>query len=124
MSSLSLLQYGFFLPVVSVLVKPLGGYMARVFEGQPTFLDRVLLSIQRLIYRLTGIESGVEMDWKQYSLGFVTAFYNFTTTVAIMIGRFGLAIPALALAGLMAQQLRKQELGNAVPTDGPLFASC
>jgi len=40
----------------------------------------------------------------------------------MMMGRFALAIPALALAGLMAQQMRKQEIGNAVPTDGLLFA--
>jgi K+-transporting ATPase ATPase A chain len=51
-----------------------------------------------------------------------TVFYNLTTAVAMMAGRFALAIPALALAGLVAQQIRKQEVGNAVPTDGPLFA--
>jgi K+-transporting ATPase A subunit len=39
----NLLQYAFFLPVVAVLVKPLGGYMARVLQGQPTFLDPVLV---------------------------------------------------------------------------------
>ena len=71
MSGPNLLQYGCFLAVVAVLVKPLGGYMARVFEKQPTFLDRVLLPVERLIYRLTGIEPDVEMDWKQYSLAFV-----------------------------------------------------
>jgi hypothetical protein len=71
MSGPNLLQYGFFLVVVAALVKPLGGYMARVFEGQPTFLDRVLLPVERLIYRLTGIEPGAEMDWKQYALAFV-----------------------------------------------------
>jgi K+-transporting ATPase ATPase A chain len=71
MSGPNLLQYGFFLAVVAVLVKPLGGYMARVFEGQPTFLDRVLRPFERLLYRLTGIEPGVEMDWKQYAFAFV-----------------------------------------------------
>lgn len=64
MSGPNLLQYGFFLAVVAVLVKPLGGYMARVFEGQPTFLDRVLLPVERVIYRLTRIEPEMEMDWK------------------------------------------------------------
>ena len=64
MSGPNLLQYGFFLSVVAVLVKPLGGYMARVFEGQPTFLDRVLLPVERVIYRLTRIEPEMEMDWK------------------------------------------------------------
>jgi potassium-transporting ATPase potassium-binding subunit len=65
------LQYAFFLVVVAVLVKPLGGYMAHVFQGQATFLDRVLLPVERLIYRLTGIDPDVEMDWKQYSLAFI-----------------------------------------------------
>jgi K+-transporting ATPase ATPase A chain len=51
-----------------------------------------------------------------------SVFYNVTTAVAMLVGRFGLAIPALALAGLVAQQIEKRELGNAVPTDGPLFA--
>jgi len=51
-------------------------------------------------------------------------FYNFTTAVAMMIGRFGLAIPALALAGLVAQQIQKREVGNAVPTDGPCSLVC
>jgi len=67
----NLLQYGFFLVVVALLVKPLGGYMARVFEGQPTFLDRVLFPTERIIYRLTGIQPDKEMDWKQYSLTFI-----------------------------------------------------
>jgi K+-transporting ATPase ATPase A chain len=42
--------------------------------------------------------------------------------MAMMVGRFGLAIPALALAGLLAGQIRRQEISNAVPTDRPLFA--
>jgi potassium-transporting ATPase potassium-binding subunit len=67
----NLLQYGFFLAVVTVLVKPLGGYMARVFEGQPTFLDRLLLPVERLIYRLSEVEPAAEMNWKQYSLAFI-----------------------------------------------------
>jgi K+-transporting ATPase ATPase A chain len=71
MSGPNLLQYAFFLVVVATLVKPLGGYMARVFEGQPTFLDRILLPVERLTYRLTGIEPSEEMDWKQYAVAFV-----------------------------------------------------
>jgi K+-transporting ATPase ATPase A chain len=50
-----------------------------------------------------------------------SAFYNTTTTIVMMAGRFALAIPALALAGLVAGQVRRQETTNAVPTDGLLF---
>jgi potassium-transporting ATPase potassium-binding subunit len=52
-----------------------------------------------------------------------TPFYNFTTALVMMMGRFGLAIPALALAGLLAGQIKRQETENAVPTDKPLFAA-
>ena len=51
-----------------------------------------------------------------------TPFYNVTTALAMMAGRFGLAIPALALAGLFAQQTRKPMTEGTVPTDTPLFA--
>jgi K+-transporting ATPase ATPase A chain len=49
-------------------------------------------------------------------------FYNFTTAVAMMMGRFALAVPALALAGLLAGQIRRQQTESAVPTDTPMFA--
>jgi K+-transporting ATPase ATPase A chain len=52
-----------------------------------------------------------------------TPFYNITTALAMMAGRFGLAIPALALAGLFAQQVRKPATEGTVPTDTPLFAA-
>ena len=52
-----------------------------------------------------------------------TVFYNFTTAVAMIMGRFALAIPPLALAGLVAGQIKRQETQNAVPTDRPLFAA-
>jgi K+-transporting ATPase ATPase A chain len=51
-----------------------------------------------------------------------TPFYNVTTALAMMAGRFGLAIPALALAGLFAEQTRKPVSEGTVPTDTPLFA--
>jgi K+-transporting ATPase ATPase A chain len=55
-------------------------------------------------------------------LGANAPFYNVTTALAMMAGRFGLAVPALALAGLFAQQTRKPATEGTVPTDTPLFA--
>jgi K+-transporting ATPase ATPase A chain len=51
--------------VTSVL---LGRYMFHVFTGQRTFLDPVLVPIERLVLRLTGVEPKQEQNWKQYSL--------------------------------------------------------
>ena len=62
------LQLIFFLAVLIGLAKPLGWYMARVYEGQSTGLDRVLGPIERLIYRLSGVQADQEMNWKVYTV--------------------------------------------------------
>jgi len=46
---------------------PLGRYMARVFQGERTLLDPVLLPIERLVLRLTGVDPSETQDWKAYS---------------------------------------------------------
>ncbi len=56
--------------VVALLVKPVGAYVERVFERRQTFLDVVLLPIERLIHRSVGADCLREMDWKGYSLAF------------------------------------------------------
>ena len=71
MSLWSLLQYGLFLLVVALLVKPVGSYLARVFEREKTFLDIALRPIERLIYRIARIDPDAEMDWKTYAACFV-----------------------------------------------------
>ena len=63
-----ILQIVLYLVVLIALAKPLGSYMARVYEGQATFLDRVLGPIERLIYRVSGIQPEVEMNWKTYAV--------------------------------------------------------
>ena len=51
----SVLQYVLFAAIVTLLVKPLGAYMERVFARKRTFLDRLCLPVERLIYRLTTV---------------------------------------------------------------------
>ena len=67
----ALIQYGFFFLLLTLLVKPVGGYMARVFQGQRTLLDPVLRPVEGLLYRVTGVDDQQEMDWKQYATSFV-----------------------------------------------------
>ena len=67
----SVLQYVLFVAIVTILVKPLGGYMERVFSRKRTFLDRLCLPVERLIYRLTTVKPDVEMTFKQYATCFV-----------------------------------------------------
>jgi len=61
-------QIAFFFALVLICAKPLGIYMARVFERERTFADRIFRPIERLIYRLTGIDETHEMRWTEYSI--------------------------------------------------------
>jgi len=70
--SANAIQAGLFVIVVALLVKPVGTYLERVFERRQTFLDAVLLPIERWILRLVGVDCLREMDWKRYSLAFGT----------------------------------------------------
>jgi potassium-transporting ATPase potassium-binding subunit len=61
-------QICFFFALVLVCAKPLGIYMARVFEREHTFADRVFRPVERLIYRLSGIDETHEMRWTEYAV--------------------------------------------------------
>lgn len=61
-------QIGLFLTVVFLITKPLGLFLVRVFERKRTFLDPVLRPVEKLIYRISGIDESVEMPWTQYGI--------------------------------------------------------
>jgi potassium-transporting ATPase potassium-binding subunit len=61
------LQILLFLGVILLVTKPLGVFMARVFSGEKTFLDPVLRPVERLVYRLTGVDQHEEMRWTEYT---------------------------------------------------------
>jgi potassium-transporting ATPase potassium-binding subunit len=61
-------QIFFFFALVLVCARPLGLYMARVFERERTFADRVFRPVERLIYRMTGIDETHEMRWTEYAV--------------------------------------------------------
>jgi potassium-transporting ATPase potassium-binding subunit len=63
-----------FFVVLLVLIKPLGTYMARVFQGERTFLSPVFLPCERFLYRICGVNSAEEMDWKRYAVALL--FFN------------------------------------------------
>ncbi len=62
------LQFAVFFAVLLLLMRPLGLYIARVVEGEKTFLDPVLRPIERLLYRVSGIQADQEMSWQQYTI--------------------------------------------------------
>ena len=76
------LQIALYCVVVTLLVKPFGGYMTRVFTGERNFLSPVLGPVERSIYRLCGVDPKQEQHWVTYAVamlffsaaGFVTLY--------------------------------------------------
>jgi K+-transporting ATPase ATPase A chain len=60
------LQIAVFFLLILLTAKPLGRYMARVFEGRKTLLDPLLVPVERLLYRMTGVQREDEMRWTEY----------------------------------------------------------
>jgi K+-transporting ATPase ATPase A chain len=68
MNIFSWLQLIIYIVVLIALTRPLGIFMARVYQGERTFLDPILRPVEKLIYRLSGVDPNVEMNWKVYAL--------------------------------------------------------
>jgi K+-transporting ATPase ATPase A chain len=86
------LQIGSFFALLLMLVRPLGSYMARVYEGEPLWLDRLFGPVERLVYRLSGVEPEREMDWKTYALAML-AFNALGLLLLYFLQRFQNVLP-------------------------------
>ncbi len=62
------IQIIFFLAVIFAITKPMGLFMARVFNREKTFLDPVMRPVERLLYRMTGVDEQHEMKWTEYAI--------------------------------------------------------
>jgi len=97
------LQIAIYFVVLILLVKPLGLYMAHVYQGESTILDRPLHPLERLIYRLLGVNPQDEMDWKSYALALLI-FSALSVLVVYLLQR---------LQGLLL--LNPQKFGPTTP---------
>jgi len=89
MTALGLYQILFYFLVILALTKPLGVFMAHVFEGERTFLHPLLRPLERIIYRLSGVREEVEQRWTQYAgavLAFSIAKFAFTYLIQRLQG--------------------------------------
>ncbi|MHB1412216.1 MAG: potassium-transporting ATPase subunit KdpA, partial [Thermoleophilia bacterium] len=66
-----LIETAVLLAALLLLVKPLGAYMARVYQGEKNLLSPVLRPLERLVYRFAGIDEEKESGWKQYAFAFL-----------------------------------------------------
>jgi K+-transporting ATPase ATPase A chain len=61
-------QVGIFILIIVIMVRPLGGWMAKVFSGKPTFLSPVIGRIEQGFLAIGGVDGTQEMDWKQFAV--------------------------------------------------------
>ena len=83
MTGNGVLQLAFYTIVLLALAKPLGAYMARVYDGRPILLDRVLGWLERLVYRASGVTPEREMGWKTYALTML--LFNLAGILAVYV---------------------------------------
>lgn len=87
-----LLLFLTFLVVLILLALPLGRYMANVFSLEKTLLDPLFKPIEKIIYRMTGVNSTTEMNWKEYTINLV--WFNLFGMVAVyLLQRFQYMLP-------------------------------
>ena len=75
MNPMGLVQIVFYLVLLILLAIPLGSFMARVFQGKRTMLDILARPLERLVYRLAGVDADQEMNWRQYTVALLA--FNF-----------------------------------------------
>ncbi|HEV7608323.1 MAG TPA: potassium-transporting ATPase subunit KdpA [Steroidobacteraceae bacterium] len=69
MTAQGLLQIAVYIGILVALAKPLGSFMAAVYEGRRTFLSPLVRPLEQGIYRLAGVSEEQETGWKRYALG-------------------------------------------------------
>ena len=67
MSSNAIAQYALYLVILVVLAYPLGGYMAKIMNGERVFLTRLITPVEKRIYRCLRVDPAEDMGWKKYA---------------------------------------------------------
>jgi len=81
MSASSILQLVLYLGAVLLLMRPLGAYMLRVYQGNAGIAGRVLGPVERIVYRASGVDPTKDMGWKTYALTML--LFNFAGTLLL-----------------------------------------
>lgn len=103
MTPFDIIQILLYLLIIFVLVKPLGWYMAQVYEQKNCVLDPVLKPIERFIYRFCNINPEQEMDWKSYLISMLLLnFFGLIFVYIIQRLQFFLPLNPLQFSGVNA----------------------
>ena len=83
MTGYGTLQIVLYLAVLLGLVRPLGAYMAKVYQGDRTWLSPAIAPLERLVYRVAGVDPARDQDWKHYA--FAVLAFNVVGLVTVYL---------------------------------------
>ena len=96
MTWIGIAQILIFFLILLAITKPLGTFMYRLFEGERTFLHPILHPLEKLIYRIGGVNENEEQSWIQYA----------ASTISLSMFSFLVCVSVTAMAGTFASQSR------------------
>ncbi len=105
MTSIGILQIVVFFGLILLVTRPVGLFMSRLFQGQRTFLHPVLRPVERVIYRLCGVQEEQEQRWTQYA----------ASVLAFSLFAFGFTYALIRLQGLLPLNPQGFGAGQASP---------
>ncbi len=126
-------QFAIYIVALVVITKPMGLYLLQVLDANGrTWLDPVLRPLERVTYRLMGVDSSKEHDWKQYTLAMLLfSLVGCLFTYAILRLQYYLPLNPQKLAGvspdLFVQHCRqvspRTPIGRTTPVNQPCRTS-
>src|SRR6202051_1405033 len=88
MTTVGVFQIAIFLGLILICAKPLGAYMARVFEGERTFMHPILRWLEVLTYKAIGVKEEIEQRWTTYTAALLSfSVFGFLFTYLIQRGQ-------------------------------------
>src|SRR5678816_3899852 len=105
-----ILQIAIFLGLILICAKPLGSFMAKVFEGERTFLHPFLRWLEVLTYKVAGVKEDVEQKWTHYTASLLS-FSIFGFVILYLLQRLQGLLP-LNPQGFGAAQVSPDQAFN------------
>ncbi|HEY0268120.1 MAG TPA: potassium-transporting ATPase subunit KdpA [Methyloradius sp.] len=92
MNANTLIQYGLYFVTILLLTKPMGFFIARVMEGNTPLISKIFGPVERLLYKIGGVDASAEMDWKRYTIALLV-FNTLGILVLFLLQRLQLSLP-------------------------------
>jgi len=121
MTGNGILQIAIYFLLILALAKPVGAYMARLFNGERTFLHPILRPLERLCYAIGGVREDAEQRWTQYAGSLLSfSFFRAGASAGFVFLPGAVRIRAIRLSAvLFNSSTRETSSLRAAPSNAP-----